>query len=297
MNTLMKLFVALVVLGGIAYWIWIPIFERSNIYFPEPQIESDPSILGISFEDVSFRATDGVPLTGWWVPAPPAQTLPELSEDLEPAQTAETPVPGTRGTVLFLHGNAGNISHRLAQIHLLHNLGLHLFIIDYRGYGASTGHPDEQGLYRDALGALNYLKTRPEVDPDRLVYYGESLGGAVATDLAVRQQPQVLILEAAFLSLPVMAKRVYPWIPSWLVRSRYDNLSKIGRIRCPTQIFHSRGDEIVPVQDGERLFETCTAPTKEFVPLEGDHNDAFMAHIGKIEMLIDQFLTEAGLSR
>ena len=147
-----------VTLGGLYMTGFI---ERRLIYHPEKVLDSDPSILGLAYEDVLFTASDGVRLHGWYVPG---------SRDV---------------TFLWFHGNAGNISHRLGNIKEMHDeLAVNIFIFDYRGYGQSRGTPSEQGTYLDAKAALDYLRARDDVSIDKIVYYGRSLGGAMAVELA-----------------------------------------------------------------------------------------------------------------
>ena len=264
----------LAVFLGLLYWVGIPFLERSSIYYPTKPIEKTPAAADIPFDRVTFPAEDGTLLSGWWMPAPEGALA--------------------RGTILFFHGNAGNISHRLDHAVLIHRLGFHQLLFDYRGYGESAGSPSEKGLYRDALGAVRYLEKRKEVDLERLVYYGESLGAAVAVDLAARRLPAVLVLEAPFSSVPEMAKRYYPWLPVWLLRSHYDNLSKIGKITCPTLIFHSRDDEIVPLEHSSRLIGTSGASISRREVLRGGHNEAFLLEVRRISEELDRFFRDVG---
>lgn len=225
--------------------------EQSMVYYPEKDLAGDPSRAGLAFEDVQLRTEDGLSLHGWWVPR---------DDD--------------RGTVLFLHGNAGNISHRLHRLALFHDLGVSTFIGDYRGYGRSEGKPSETGLYRDADAMYRHLREERGIPPERIVIFGKSLGGAVATDLAAREEAAGLILESAFTSLPDMAKEVVPLVPGkLLVRSRYDNLGKISTLKMPILIIHGDQDRVVPYEMGERLLDAAPQGTR-FFPVPGaDHND------------------------
>lgn len=265
----------ILLVGALLVWIVIPILERVSIYYPNiptREIEMTPRQVGLDFEEVAFQAADGVRLTGWWIPADPA-----------------------RGTVIFFHGNAGNISHRLFQAEFFHKLGLQLLLFDYRGYGGSDGSPTERGLYQDALGAWAYVVARKQVDKDRLIYYGESLGVAVAVEQALRDPPQLLVLESGFTSVPAMARRIYPWLPiGGFLRSRYDNLSKIGKVTCPTLFIHSREDEIIPFAHGEQLFSRSGARLKRLLPLKSGHNELFVNHHDQIAKELTRFLEEAG---
>ncbi len=274
LTVVFRFFLLLAGFLGLLYWVGIPFLERSSIYYPTKPIDNTPAAADIPFDSVTFPAEDGIRLSGWWMPAPEGVLA--------------------RGTVLFFHGNAGNISHRLDHAVLIHRLGFHQLFFDYRGYGESAGSPSEKGLYRDALGAVRYLEKRTEVDSKRLVYYGESLGAAVAVDLAARRLPAVLVLEASFSSVPEMAKRYYPWLPVWLLRSRYDNLSKIRKITCPTLIFHSRDDEIVPLEHSNRLIEASGASVSRREVLRGGHNEAFLLEMRRISEELDRFFRDVG---
>jgi fermentation-respiration switch protein FrsA (DUF1100 family) len=178
--------------------------------------------------------------------------------------------------VLFCHGNAGNISHRLDSIRLFHELGLSVLIFDYRGYGQSSGKPTEKGTYRDADAAWHYLVTLRGILPGHIILFGRSLGAPIAADLATRQSAAAVILESAFTSVPDVAAKFYPWLPvRWLSRYQYNTRKKLASIHSPVMIVHSRDDEIIEYANGERLFEAANEP-KQFLELRGGHNDGFM---------------------
>jgi len=240
-----------VVYVGILLVFWA--FQDRFVYYPTRPLEATPAEAGLPYESVEFRASDGVRLHGWWVPAPAASAV-----------------------VLFLHGNGGNVSHRLEKLRVLYDLGLSTLIFDYRGYGQSEGRPDEAGTYRDAEAAWSYLTGRRGIPADRIILYGESLGGAVAAYLARRFPARALVLEAAFTSLPEVAAELYPFLPARrLARFRYDTRSYLEGVSCPVLIFHSRDDEIVAFSHALRLQATGPAP-KVLVELRGGHNDAFL---------------------
>jgi fermentation-respiration switch protein FrsA (DUF1100 family) len=179
-------------------------------------------------------------------------------------------------TLLFLHGNAGNISHRLDSIRQFHELGLAVFILDYRGYGESEGSPTETGTYDDATAAWHYLIAQRGIAPRDIVLLGRSLGANIAAELATRTRPGALIMESAFTSVPDMAATIYPWLPVRLLsRYRYDAYKQLAHISCPLLIVHSRDDEIIPFTHGQRLFE-CAREPKQFLELRGGHNDGFL---------------------
>ncbi|MEJ2720048.1 MAG: alpha/beta hydrolase [bacterium] len=178
--------------------------------------------------------------------------------------------------VLLLHGNAGNISHRLDLLRILHDLGLSVFIFDYRGYGRSGGRISERGSYLDARAAYRYLVEEAGADPDNIVFFGRSLGGSIAVELATHHTPGAVILESCFPSLADVAQRAYRFLPARrLLRIRYDSTSRIKTLTCPKLIVHSRNDEIVPFDLGMRLFELAPEP-KSFLEIDGDHNSGFI---------------------
>jgi pimeloyl-ACP methyl ester carboxylesterase len=179
-------------------------------------------------------------------------------------------------TVLFFHGNAGNISHRFEKFRVFRDLGVDTFSIDYRGYGRSEGQPNEEGTYRDALAAYEYLTQQRHILPRSLLVYGESLGAAVAADLASKVDVRGLVLEEGFTSVADVGQGMFPFLPvRWLVRNKYDTLSKLPRINVPLLILHSRDDEFFNMRHAERLLAAANEP-KQLVELRGGHNDAFL---------------------
>jgi len=236
--------------------------EKYVIYVPERAMEMSPRDAGLAYEDVWFPATDGIRLHGWLVPAPEA-----------------------RLTLVWFHGNAGNISHRVDNIKELHRLLDRrllptIFIFDYRGYGQSAGsHSDlsEEATYRDAEGALAYLRGRHDLASTGLVYFGRSLGAAIAVEAARRHPPAGLILETPFTSIKDMARVTLPLLPvGALLRTRYDSLSKIREVRVPLLVLHGDRDDVVPYEQGRRLFEAANQP-KMFYTIRGaHHNDTYI---------------------
>ena len=232
---------------------------KNFIFFPEPLISTTPKSAGLAFDDVYVMTSDGVRINGWYVPAPP---------------TAD----GSTVTLLWFHGNAGNLSDRVHQLRQLHDrLGVDIFMIDYREYGRSEGEVSEAGTYLDAEAALVYVRGRPGGLTRRIVYYGQSLGSAVAVELARRSPPDGLILEAPFLSIQAMAKSVVPLLPvGALVSTKYDSLSKIGAIHVPLLILHGDQDEVVPYAQGRRLFAAANEPKRYFTIVGARHNDTYV---------------------
>lgn len=224
--------------------------EKRSIFFPFRQIEVTPQDLGLRYEDVNFKTSDGQELNGWYIPATDSKMV-----------------------LLFFHGNGGNISHRLEKILIFNKLGLSVFIIDYRGYGRSTGKPTEQGIYLDAQAAYEYLLEERKTAAQDIVLFGESLGAQVAVDLASREQVAALIIESGFTSARDMARVIYPFLPSFFLSVRFDSLAKISKIRSPKLIIHSINDEIVPFRLGKKLFQAASEP-KRFLEIRGAHNNA-----------------------
>jgi len=245
------------------------IFQSHYIYYPVRALSADPGSIGLDFESVSFETKDRVKLSGWFIPGENA-----------------------RGVILFCHGNAGNISHRLESIQIFHRLGLDIFIFDYRGYGRSEGKPTEPGTYQDAEAAWRYLTEERQVNPDKVIVFGRSLGGAVASWLAQRHTPGALILESTFTSIPDIAARLYPYLPVRLFsRFKYNTAEYLDRINCPVLIVHSRDDEIMPFSHGQRLFEMAKEP-KKFLEITGTHNEGFITSGKHYEEGLNTFASE-----
>ncbi len=238
--------------------------EPSMIFYPMREMYGTPDQAGLKFEDVWLTTSDDVKIHGWYVPA---------------AGTAAT-------TILFLHGNAGNISHRLEKLAILHNLGAATFIIDYRGYGRSEGKPDEPGTYRDAQAAYDWLAKQHS----QIILYGESLGSAVAVDLAVKTPVAGLIIEEPFTSIADVGQKMFPFLPvRLLAKNKYDTLSKMSRLRAPLLILHSEEDEMFPMSYAQRLLAAAPEP-KRLVKLHGSHNDAFLVSATAYRQALADFL-------
>jgi uncharacterized protein len=243
-------FIAAIYIGLTAFLF----FTQSRlIYFPTSEIVATPDQIGLSYKSVSFKAPDGMRLSGWFIPA-------------------ESP----RGVLIFCHGNAGNISHRLESIYIFHGLQLSIFIFDYRGYGTSEGMPSEEGSYLDAQGAWNYLIEQEGLDPFDIIIFGRSLGGAVASWLAREHTPKALIVESAFTSASDLAGEIYLCLPAKLLcKYKYDTLAAIREVQCPVLIVHSQEDRIVPFRHAHKLFDAADDP-KAFLEISGSHNEGFI---------------------
>lgn len=258
-------YVALVVL---LYW-----FQARLVYYPQigRDIVATPASIGLQYEELAIPAVDGKPLHAWYVPALDA-----------------------RGVVLFVHGNAGNISHRLDAFGIFNEAGLTTLIFDYRGYGKSPGQPSERNTYEDAQAAWDYLTGVRGIAPGRIVIVGESLGGAIAAWLAARTGAGALVLTCTFTSMPELAGSLYPVFPSkMLSRFDYDTEKSLASVHSPVLVAHAPDDRIVPFAHGRQLFETAHAP-KQFLELMGTHGDAFALNrerwIRTLGPFLDQYL-------
>ncbi len=227
--------------------------QDGMFYFPEKEIWQTPRDINLEYTEINFRTKDGINISGWYIPA--------YKE---------------KGVLLFCHGNAGNISHRLDSIKIFNSLNLSVLIFDYRGYGRSNGKPSESGTYLDAEAAWDYLVDVKQKSPEKIILFGRSLGGAVAAEIALRENPAGLIIESSFTSVPDIGKKFYPWFPVKLIsKFRYSTIDKIGLIKCPKLIIHSPEDEIIPFKHGKYLYEKASPP-KEFLEIKGGHNEGFL---------------------
>ena len=249
----MPKFLAFIVGGFLLLVAFVYLTQAKLLYLPNipgRELDASPQYIGLDYEDVWLETSDGVRVHGWFV-------------------------PGESGrTVLFFHGNAGNIGHRLETIRQFYELGLSTFIIDYRGYGQSEGKPSEDGLHWDAAAAWQYLTDERGIAAEDIVIFGRSLGGAVAAWLAAENAPGALVVDSAFTSVPDAGADVYPWLPVRLL-SRIQHATKdhLNKVSAPVLVVHSTGDEIIPFKHGQALFEIANQP-KTFLELRGGHNDA-----------------------
>lgn len=240
------------------------------LYFPSQTLVATPADIGLPFKPLTFASSDGLELSGWFVPAEEAS-----------------------GVILFCHGNAGNISHRLESIALFHRLGYGVLIFDYRGYGRSEGRPDEEGTYLDAAAAWRYLLEEEGIDPSRIVLFGRSLGGAIAARLASRERPGAVILESTFTSVPDLAAGLYPFLPVRLLcRFSYPTRQFATRITSPLLVIHSPEDEIVPYAQGRAVYAAASEP-KRFLEISGSHNTGFLQTGRHYEEGLHDFLRKA----
>jgi len=248
-------FILFVAAGYVVLVVLVYFMQGRMVYLaevPGRTLTMTPADVGLTYQDVSIETTDGVTLHGWFIAGQSSQVL------------------------LFFHGNAGNISHRLDSIWQFQSLGLSILIIDYRGYGQSAGRTTEMGMYRDADAAWRYLIESRGIVANDIVIFGRSLGGSVASRLASENQPLALIVESSFTSIPDIAQDLYPWLPArWLSRLNHATREYVRDVRCPILVIHSRDDEIIPFRHGETIFASANEP-RTLLTLRGGHNDAFL---------------------
>lgn len=260
----MKRFILILTL--ILVWVILMPFEQAFLYFPENKFLSTPAEIGLDFQDQWMTTSSGRKIHGWFIPHPQAQA-----------------------TLLFFHGNAGNISHRIDKLKIFYELQLSTFIIDYAGYGQSEGKPSEKNLYEDGRAAYQQTIEKLKIDPRRLFLYGESLGCAVAIELAQKLDVAGIILEGAFTSLRELSKKHMPLLVPF-AGSQYDNLEKISQLKVPILFTHSKQDEICPFKQALQLYEKTTAPKQSVWFETGGHNDGFFVNRESYEKGLSQFL-------
>jgi len=228
------------------------VLDQLLVYHPSPWEDRDWARLsGLPLEEVWFQTQDGLRLFGWYVPA-----------------------TGLPAVLLWCHGNAGNIIHRLENLAALHRMGLSVFLFDYRGYGRSEGMPSEPGLYQDARAAYEVLAKAKQVPPERIVLFGRSLGAAVAGTLAGQQPAAGLILESAFPSVEALARYHYWGLPMhWLVGAEFNLADRLRQLRLPVLVVHGDRDSLVPLRLGQAVFDAANSPKDLYVVHGADHND------------------------
>ena len=242
--------------------------QPSMVFIPYGPVHQTPHQLNMKYEDVVLTTADDTTLHGWYIPHDRAQF-----------------------TLLFFHGNAGNISHRLDSLKIFHQLELNIFIIDYRGYGKSGGSPDETKMYEDAQTAWHYLNKVKGLKKEDLIIFGRSMGGAVASHLAQKIQSRALILESTFSSYREMAHHTLPFLSHLVfLRFGFDTQAMIKKFHNPVLIMHSPDDEIVPYIQGEKIFRAANEP-KYLIDLNGDHNSGFLQTQPTYEQQLKRFIS------
>ena len=258
---------------ALAAFMWIR--QESMLFLPDMpsrQLMASPADIGLEYEALRIATDDGEELDAWFIPA-----------------------PRERGVLLFFHGNAGNISHRLDSLRIFNRLGLAVLILDYRGYGRSTGRPSERGTYEDARAAWRHLVEERGIPAERIVVFGRSLGGAIATWLATEYEPRGLIVESTFRSVPDLAAELYWFMPvRRLARVEYPVELLMSSVAAPVLVVHSREDEIIPFQHGEAL-HIAAGERGRMLELRGGHNTGFLQSQRLYVEGIGAFLDELGL--
>ncbi len=247
-------FVIAFTLGLAALWIGLRAFERAMVFVPSREMRAHPRTVGLKYEPFFLTASDGVRLSAWWIPG----------------KSADAPV------LLCLHGNGGNLSYRTDKMRLFHDAGAAQLWLDWRGYGESAGSPNEPGLYRDAHAGWAWLTAVKQVPASKLVFYGESLGGGPAVELATRVPAAGLIVDSSFTSLTDMITVVLPWFPTRLAAIRFDSRARLPRVTIPTLFLHSPQDNVIPYHMALSNLAASGAAKKRLVDLKGSHNEGFM---------------------
>jgi len=260
-------------IGYLVMLLLVFFFQKNMVYLPSRDLSMVPGDAGMAYEKLRLVTSDNIRISAWFIPS-----------------------PQRRGTVLFCHGNAGNISHRIDSIRIFHDIGLDVLIFDYRGYGSSEGSPGEKGTYLDAEAAWRYLVEEKGTPPEEIVLFGRSLGSAVAAEIALKHGGGLFISESGFTSIPELGASLYPFLPvKLLARYSYDTLRKVQHITLPKLFIHSPDDEIIPYRQGRMLFERAAEP-KRFLEIRGGHNEGFILsgelYVHGIEKFIVDFMIQ-----
>jgi fermentation-respiration switch protein FrsA (DUF1100 family) len=258
--------IILVLLGGYVLLCAVAYFVQARlVYFPADDADASPADAGMAFRDVYFGAKPR--LHGWMVPA-----------------------PGARYTLLYCHGNAGNITHRVELVRAFVERGVSVFIFDYAGYGKSEGKPGERMTYENAHAAWEYLTDEEGIAPANIILFGRSLGSAVAIELATQVDARALIVESAFTSLTELGARAYPFLPvRYLARFRYNSMARIRDVRVPKLFVHSLDDDLIPFGMGKRLYNRAPRP-KLWSRASGDHNALYLVPGSRYEAAFNELM-------
>lgn len=273
MAVLIKVFLVLF-FGYLLITLFLFLQQDKMVYLPSKEMTASPADIRMAFKEVILTTSDDVKLYSW----------------LAGEETGH----GSRGVILFCHGNAGNISHRLESMSIFYRLGLNIFIFDYRGYGKSEGEPSEQGTYRDIEAAWKYLTETEGIAPERIILFGRSLGGPIASYLAAKEDinARALILESTFTSVPDLGQQTYPIFPVRLISHySYNTLEYLRKVKIPVLVIHSPNDEMIPYKHGVALYEAAQDP-RRFVNIHGSHNEGFRESIEEYIVGLRSFLRE-----
>ncbi len=282
MEVLRMLLWPIIVVAGVFVLACVVLYflQTRLIFYPTREFATTPSRLQLPYEDVYINVTAKERVHGWYFPAG------------NPDNIRDGPV------VLFCHGNAGNVSHRLETAELVLHLGASILLFDYRGYGKSDGSPSEENVYTDAEACYNWLAEQKGVRPENIILFGRSLGGVVAIELARRVRCRGLVVESSFTSAVELGRKMFPLFPiKYLLRFKFDSIGKIRSVTCPLLVTHSPGDELIPLEMGRRLFDAANEP-KQFVALRGGHNEReYLADTAYMRALGDLIHGRLNLSR
>jgi len=246
----LKIVVITLILVVLVAKVMIFISEEKNLYIPDKKVTLTPQNINLNYEDLYFKTEDGQSLNGWFIPT-----------------------KGATITLLYCSGRGGNLSDTLPQIRFFNGMGINVFDFDYRGYGNSSGSPNEQGLYKDVRAAYDFLITRKDINKDKIVVYGKSLGVPIAADLCLNRKVVAAIFEGSFPSLRTYVSDMGGFLPiQWLVSEKFDTISRVKKIHIPKLIVHGMDDEVVPFPEGRFIFNEAALP-KEFLPYDGGHDD------------------------
>lgn len=247
--------------------------EERNLYIPGDTITLTPKNIGLSYEDLYIKTEDGESLNAWFVPAKDAEI-----------------------TLLYFTGRAGNLSDTVSLIKIFNSMGINVFSFDYRGYGNSSGKPNEKGLYKDGRAAFDYLLTRKDINKDKIVAYGKSLGGPVAADLCLRRKLAGLILEGSLASLRTYVGDMGGFLPTeLLVSEKFNTIAKVQKIHIPKLIVHGMDDDVIPFAEGRLIFNKAGLP-KEFLPYDGGHDDEVFITSESYKNRLNKFFLDNNLS-
>jgi len=237
------------------------------VYHPSVEIRYTPEHADLKYEEVFVETVDGITISAWWVPA-------------------DRP----RATVLFCHGNAGNMSGRLDTLIIFNRLNLNTCMFDYRGYGKSEGSPSEQGTYLDALAAYEFVRKKKNIPQKKIIIWGRSLGGPIAARTAADNPAGSLVIESTFISLKALVHDHYSWLPGFILSGyAYDTGKYLEELSIPVLVVHSRDDEMIPFYHGQELYKSIKAP-KEFIEIKGSHNRGFIDSIDVYSATINDFI-------